>query len=430
MTFGYRHQHTTWKLNSHELDAFKLVFLIGAISLFADMTADGYYSVVGTYLGSLGATAALVTLITGIAGLVTYTPRLASGWYCDHTHHYWRMLGAGLLINFIAVPMLALADHWELAFGLIVFQRVGQALRAPARDSIISHAAKGMGGVGRAFGLHEAMSDVGSMIGPIVVALILQANMGYGAAFSITVVPAILAIIILFLSRRWYPHPMGLEVPHATKHRMEKGKLPRLFWIYLLGAGLLAAAYIDFPLISYHLSSNDHLQDFWIPVLYAVAMGLDAISALVLGHFFDRLGMTAIVAVFALSSLFVPLVFASDLGLMVLGIMLWGVGQGAMGSILRGAVSNLVPADRRGAGFGTFSTIFGIMWFLGNALAGLLYSISLPLMIAASVSVQLLAVIIFAWIDREAGMKHKGAGIRPEKKEWTARSRMLRKNIS
>jgi MFS family permease len=129
--------------------AFKLVVLLGVISLFIDMTGDGYYSVAGPYLGTLGASAAIIAIIVGIGGLVAYTPRLASGWYCDHTGHYWNIMIAGLVINFIAVPVLALAGHWELAFGVIVFDRMGKALRSPARDAIISHAAKGMGGARR-----------------------------------------------------------------------------------------------------------------------------------------------------------------------------------------------------------------------------------------------------------------------------------------
>jgi MFS family permease len=404
------------------------VVLIGTISLLADMTADGYYSVIGTYLGSLGATAALITIVTGIAGLVTYTPRLASGWYCDHTHHYWRLMGLGLLINLLAVPLLGLANHWELAFGLIVFQRVGQALRAPARDAIISHAARGMGGVGRAFGLHEAMSDIGSMVGPIIVALILQEHLGYGAAFSILVVPAVMAIVILFLVRRWYPHPMGLEVLCAPALETKvKSRLPMAYWIYLLAVGLLAAAFIDFPLISYHMSAGGQVQDYWIPVLYAIAMGLDALSALVLGHYFDRLGMKAIVGAFALSAFFVPLVFNNDLTLMVLGIVLWGIGQGAMGSILRGAVSELVPAERRGSGFGLFSTVFGVTWFIGNSVAGVLYGISVPLMIVVSVIVQLLAVFLFTLVKRQARKRTQGVKQRSRGVRWASESRMHRK---
>lgn len=395
------------------------------------MTADGYYSVVGTYLDSLGATVALITIITGIAGLVTYAPRLASGWYCDRAHHYWRMMGAGLLINLLAVPILGLANHWELAFGLIVMQRAGQALRAPARDAIVSHAAKGMGGVGRAFGLHEAMSDVGSMVGPIIVALVMQRDLGYGAAFGILAVPAVLAMAVLLLARRWYPFPMGLEPLCAPPRRAEeRSRLPGAFWLYLLGAGLLAAAFIDFPLISYHLGISDHIQNYWVPVLYATAMGLDALSALVLGHYFDRLGMRAVAGAFALSALFVPLVFNDDMGLMIAGIALWGIGQGAMGSILRGAVSDLVPAERRGAGFGIFSTVFGISWFIGNSVAGALYAFSVPLMVGISVAGQLLAVIIFALVQRRVGKRPlKGEGRSPPI-DWASTSRMARKNNS
>lgn len=385
------------------MKAFKLVVLLGLISLFIDMTGDGYYSVVGPYLGTLGASAAIIAVIVGIAGLVAYTPRLASGWYCDHTGHYWNIMIVGLIINFLAVPVLALAGHWELAFGVIIFDRMGKALRSPARDAIISHAAKGMGGAGRAFGLHEAMSDIGSMVGPIIVAVMLQANYGYSAAIGVLTVPALLAVIIVFLTMRWYPHPIELETPCpvANQDRQVKAKLPALFWIYMLAVGLVAAAFIDFPLISFHMSNEDHLQMFWIPVLFAVAMGLDAISALVFGHFFDRIGMTAIAVVFAIAAFFVPLVFGTDPMFMVIGIALWGVGQGAIGSILRAGVSELVPQNRRGLGYGIYATIFGVLWFLGSAATGILYVISVPLMIATSVMVQFVAVFIFIYIQRE-----------------------------
>ncbi len=109
-----------------------------------------------------------------------------------------------------------------------------------------------------------------------------------------------------------------------------KAKLPGLFWIYVLAAGLLAASFIDFPLIAYHMSVVDHLPSFWIPMLYALAMGLDAISALIFGHFYDKVGMISTTIVFAVAAMFVPLVFGTDPTLMVLGIVLWGLGQGAM----------------------------------------------------------------------------------------------------
>jgi MFS family permease len=400
--FRSRRNRNAENRSAKELEAFRLVVLLGTISLFIDMATDGYYSVVGSYLGTLGATAAIVAIITGIAGLVSYTPRLVSGWYCDQTGHYWSLMGLGLMINFVSIPILALAGHWELAFVVIVLDRLGRALRSPARDAIISHAAKDMGGVGKAFGLHEAMSDIGSMVGPVIVALILEADYGYSMAIGVLIVPAFLAMVILVLTMRWYPKPMELEQKCAKsdKETKTKLKLPGLFWIYIMGAGLIAAAFIDFPLISYHMTADDNIEDFWVPVLYAVAMGLDAISAIVFGHIYDRVGVKAVAAVFCLSAFFVPLVFDSDPLMMVAGIMLWGVGQGAMGSILRSVVAELVPRDRRGVGFGIFSTTYGIMWFLGNATMGVLYDISIPLMVAFSMSVQFAAVAVFIYVQR------------------------------
>jgi len=366
------------------------------------MATDGYYSVVGSYLGTLGATAAIVAAITGIAGLVSYTPRLISGWYCDETGHYWSLMGLGLMINFIAIPILALAGHWELAFVVIVLDRLGRALRSPARDAMLSHAATKVGGAGRAFGLHEAMSDIGSMVGPVIVALILAEDYGYSAAISVLIVPAFLAIVITFLTMRWYPKPIELEKKCGDDEKADapKRKLPGLFWVYMIGAGLIAASFIDFPLISYHMTSGDHLEDYMVPILYAVAMGLDAISALVFGHIYDKIGVKAVAAVFFISAFFVPLVFNDGTTMMVAGVMLWGVGQGAMGSILRSGVSELVPRDRRGLGYGLFSTVYGIMWFLGNSALGILYDEDISLMIAVSLIVQFAAVGVFVYVER------------------------------
>jgi MFS family permease len=386
------------------------VLLLSTVSLFIDMASDGYYSAVGPYLGSLGASAAIIAVIVGIAGLVTFTPRIASGWYSDRTGKYWNIMATGLVINFLAIPLLILVGHWEMAFAVIVFDRIGKAIRSPSRDAIISNAAKSMGGTGRAFGLHEAMSDIGSIAGPIIVALVLHAKYGYSMALWVLIAPAFLAVVILFLTIRRYPDPMELgSLPVSDKWKGKpKTKLPRLFWVFLLATGLIAAAFIDFPLISYHISKSDHLQDFWIPVLFAIAMAMDALSAIIFGHIYDRIGMIVIAIVFGLSAFFVPLVFSTDPLLMIVGIALWGVGEGAMGSILRGAVAELVPPDRRGFGFGIFSTTFGIMWFLGSAATGMLYGLNLPLMISVSFAAQFVAVAIFVYVQREHAKRPVG----------------------
>ncbi len=232
--------------------------LLGVVSLFADMTFDGAISIVGPYLAALGASAVFVSLIIGFGELVAYTPRLASGYFIDKTGRYWSIMIIGYAINFVAIPCLAFVGSYEVAAGLIILERVGKAMRAPARDAIISHAAKGMGGIGRAFGLHEALSQIGSMVGPVSMALILGLNLSYQFAFAVLALPAGLAVLFLALTIKLYPKPTELEkgetlVCIKTKN---KKKLPRVFWIYLAAAAFIAAGFIDYPLIAFHLKAE------------------------------------------------------------------------------------------------------------------------------------------------------------------------------
>jgi MFS family permease len=139
----------------------------------------------------------------------------------------------------------------------------------------------------------------------------------------------------------------------------------------------------------------------WIPIFYAVAMGVDAVAALILGRLFDRLGMPVIMAVSVLSALFAPLVFLGGFDLALLGMVLWGLGMGAQASIIKAALAEMVPRERRATSYGIFNTGFGLFWFLGSALMGILYDVSLGALIAFSVIIQLLAVPLFFRVSRE-----------------------------
>jgi MFS family permease len=165
--------------------------------------------------------------------------------------------------------------------------------------------------------------------------------------------------------------------------------------------GLIGAGYADFPLIAYHFGKAAVASPNWIPIFYSVAMGVDAVAALILGRLFDRLGMPVIMIVTILSALFAPLVFLGGFDLALLGMVLWGIGMGAQESIIKAALAEMVPRDRRATGYGIFNTGFGLFWFLGSALMGVLYDISLPALIGFSMGVQFLAIPIFFLVSRE-----------------------------
>ncbi|MCU0233374.1 MAG: MFS transporter [Thermoanaerobaculales bacterium] len=371
--------------------ALRFVLLLGLVSLLADMTYEGARSITGPYLGLLGAGAAAVGIVAGLGELIGYGLRLASGYLADRTRSYWTITIVGYAVNLLAVPLLALAGSWQAAAGLMIAERLGKAVRTPARDVMLSHATSQVGR-GWGFGLHEAMDQLGAMAGPLLVAAILAARGSMPAAFLVLSVPAVLALAALLAGRALYPQPRGLErsLPPLTER-----SLPRRFWLYLAAAACIAAGFADFPLIAFHLQHTAVVGVTTMPLLYALAMGVDAVAALLFGRLFDRFGLAVVAGAGLLAAPAAPLVFLGGAGSAVAGTVLWGIGMGAQESVLRAAVAELVPAERRGTAYGLFNAAYGFAWFAGSALMGLLYQVSLPAVAIFAAAMPVLALAPF-----------------------------------
>ncbi len=361
------------------------------MSFFADFTYEGARSVIGPYLAVLGASAAIIGIVTGFGELLGYGWRLVSGRLSDQTGQFWPITIFGYIVQMSAVPLLALAGSWQVAALLIILERFGKATRNPPRDVMLSHAAKEMG-YGWAFGVHEALDQSGAMVGPLVVAAVLAVRGEYRLAFAALLVPALLTLSILVVARLLYPRPQDLE---STPPDVRAAGLPRVFWLYLAGAVLVAAGFADFPLIAYRFAQTSAVSTIWIPVFYAVAMGVSGLGSLIFGRLFDRVGISVLIPLTLISAAFVPLVFLGGFWLSLVGVALWGLGMGVHESIIPAAVALMVPAQRRASAYGLFTGGYGVFWFLGSATIGILYGISLPALIAFSLIVELAAIPIF-----------------------------------
>lgn len=376
--------------------ALRFVILLGTVSLCADMTYEGARSITGAYLGVLGASGSTVGLVAGFGELIGYGFRLVIGYLSDQTRKYWGITTLGYCLNTVVVPLLALAGSWESAAGLMIAERTGKAIRTPPRDVLLSHAALRLGG-GFGFGLHEAMDQTGAVMGPLAVATMLYFHQGYRGGFAILLVPAVLGLSVLLIGQRIYPNPRDFE----PKTPIFTGEgLPRKFWVYLGAVALIAAGYADFPLIAYHFQTKAVASANTIPLFYALAMGVSGIAALVFGHLFDRRGISILMIAAFLSSFFAPLVFLGNSGLALLGMTLWGVGMGAQESILKAAIAGMVPVDKRASAYGIFATGYGLSWFLGSALMGILYDRSISALVVFSVIIQLTAIPILLLVNQ------------------------------
>ncbi len=385
------------KSSSLKSRALTFILLVGIMSFFADFTYEGSRGIIGPYLALLGASAFAVSAITGFGELLGYGLRLVSGRLSDQTRQFWPITIFGYIIQMASVPLLALAVNWQMAAILVILERVGKAIRNPPRDVMLSHAAREIG-YGRAFGMHEALDQFGALFGPLTVAAVLALRGDYRLAFAVLLIPALVMLSILTIARLTYPHPEKME---SNPPNIRAKGLPRVFWLYLVGAMLVGFGFADFPFMAYHLQQASVVQSTLLPVFYAVAMGVSGIGSLLFGYLFDRFGIAILVPLTLLSALFAPLVFLGSWWVALVGIVLWGLGMGVHESIIPAAVALMVPVQRRASAYGLFTAGYGIFWFLGSALIGLLYSVSLPLLITLCLVVECAAIPLFILVRRQ-----------------------------
>lgn len=380
--------------------AIVFIVLFGFVSLFADMNYEGGRSVVGQYLKLLGTSAFALGAAAGIGEFAGYALRLVSGTLADRSRKYWLFILLGYAVQMASFPLMAFMSGWPLAVAFLFLERASKAIRKPANDAVLSFAAKRTGS-GFGFGLHEAMDQVGAFVGPALFSLLLVTKNGggnlsvYRQGLLLLFIPGGIVVGLVLAARFFFPHPDRFEVKTSTPQFSGKG-FPRVFWVITLASGLLAMGITDFPLIGLHLKNAATFNEDAIPLLYAGAMAVDAVAALVFGVLYDRFGLKALAGLFVAEVFTAPLVFLGSFGWILAGMALWGISVGTQESILKAAIGDRVPDDRRARAFGMFNTVFGAFWFAGSAIIGFLYDRWGPLPLAVfSVTVQSAAMVVF-----------------------------------
>lgn len=377
------------------------------MSLFADFVYEGSRSIIGPYLGLLGAGALAISVVTGFGEFLGYALRLVSGRSADSTGLYWPITIGGYVLQMSVVPLLALANSWQLAAVLIILERVGKATRNPPRDAMLSHAAKEMG-YGWGFGLHEALDQFGAMLGPLVIALILTLHHhDYKLAFASLAVPAAIMLALLVVARITYPRPH--ELGGAVADEISTHGYPRVFWVYLAGAALVGAGLCDFPLIAYHFQQGRVVNTDIVPVFYAVAMAVGGAGSLVFGRLFDRVGIGILIPLTVLGAVYAPLAFLGSTWVALVGVSIWGLALAVQESIIPAAVAPMVASNRRSSAYGLFTGVYGISWFMGSIVIGALFDVSLEFLVAFAMIAELAAIPFIVMVRNK--MRSKSGGV-------------------
>lgn len=389
--------------------AMLFIIFFGIVSLFSDMTHEGASSIRGAYFTILGASAGAIGFVSGLGELIGYSMRYVFGRIADKRKNYWFMTIFGYVIDVLAVPALALVGEngWIAAAILLIIQRMGKAIKKPAKDTIMSFAAS-QEGVGKSFGIQEMLDQIGAFLGPVLLYLVMLFKTTgttfeiYSTCFAVLAIPGAITIIMLLVTRRKFPNPENFE-PEAKE--FVPFEMKKSFKYYIVGISLFAFGFIDYSLVIMHISRNftsiagglaetsSIINSGTIPLLYAGAMLVDAVAALIFGYMYDKKGVKVLVLSTIISAPFSAFVFmGKSVPMVLVGVVLWGIGMGAQESILKAAVTTMVPKSSRATGYGIFECSFGIFWFLGSWILGVLYDVSVPVMVVVSVAAQLLAI--------------------------------------
>jgi MFS family permease len=405
------------------MSAWRFVVWFGIVAMFADIVYEGARSITGPLLASLGASALVVGVVTGVGEAAALLLRLVSGPLTDRTGRFWAWTLAGYALTVVSVPLLGLASALWVASGLVIAERVGKAVRSPAKDTLLSHATA-VTGRGRGFAVHEALDQVGALTGPLAVAGVLAVTGNdYTPALLVLAVPGVVAFaLVVWLCVR-VPRPALYELDRETATStpagvtagvtvgtaetaavpvVPSGALPGAFWAYAAFAGLTTIGFATFGVLSFHLVTAGLLSAAAVPVLYAAAMVVDAVAAVATGLAYDRLGARVLVVLPFVAALVPMLAFSGTVAVAVVGALAWGVALGVQESTLRATVADLVGPGRRATAYGIFGAVLGVSAAAGGALAGGLYEVSVPLLVSVTAVLQLLALTVLVVTLRRA----------------------------
>lgn len=399
----------------------------GVVSLLADFVYEGARSITGPLLAELGATAAVVGVVTGVGEASALLLRLVSGPLADRTKRFWAWTLAGYALTVISVPTLGLSGILWVTCALVILERIGKAVRSPAKDTMLSFAAA-VTGRGRGFAVQEALDQIGAVIGPLVVAgmLVVTGNQ-FGPSLAVLALPGVATMALLVWLCARVPHPIEYEYSARSREqesyrpemvggdsegRMSPAfappgatptgssatastRLPRVFWVYSVFTGVTMLGFATFGVLSFHMEVRGILPVAAVPALYAGVMLVDALFALATGWSYDRIGPRVLLVLPVMAAIIPALAFTDALAPVIAGSLLWGAALGVQESTLRATVADLVPASRRSTAYGVFAAVLGVGTAGGGIIAGALYGVSIPLLIGVTIAIQAVAVVVF-----------------------------------
>lgn len=393
--------------------AVRAIIILGIISLLGDMVYESARGANSQYFELIGISAAKVGLVFGIGEFLGYFLRLISGVISDKSKKPWAFMFIGYGMLFF-VPLMGFTKNWNVLFVLILMERIGKAIRNPSKDTVLSAISENEVGVGFAFGLQEALDQVGAFLGPLIFTAVFYFTgkntlAEYSIGYKFLFIPFVLLMLFLYYSYRVISKGNLLGEEYGREFKSEK--LKPIFWMYMAFTFFATLGFLNFSTLGYHMKSQNILTDGKITLIYSVAMIVDALTALIVGRLYDKLkeksgkkdGGILVLGAIPVVTLLLPFFgLTMSKSLIIVSMIIFGIIMGTHETIMRSAIADITPFDKRGTGYGVFNTGYGLALFLGATITGYLYDKNLnSVILIMTVVCEIIAAIIFIKMKRE-----------------------------
>ena len=358
----------------------RAVWLLGWVSLFTDASSEAIYPLLPFFLTTvLGAGAVSLGVIEGAAEAVNSLVKIVSGRLADKSRAKRPLVLLGYGVSSAAKPFIALVTGPVQVFVVRILDRLGKGVRGSPRDAMLATWASEHTR-GKVYGFHQAMDNLGAVIGPALATVFLLVYPGsYRTLFALTIIPgAISVLLIFFIPERAGKTPVASgfsRTDSATDHAPDK-PLPSSFTRFMIILAIFALGNSTDAFLLLRLTEVAGSPKF-VPLMWAGIHVVKSAVSFVGGSWSDRVGRRAVIStgwiIYAI--VYAGFAFSSSLAALLTWFMIYGCYFGFAEGTEKALVADLAPASRRGTAFGIYNAVAGLGALTASIVFGVLWSL-------------------------------------------------------
>ena len=359
-----------------EAGGMRNVIALGLVSFFTDFSTEMVLGVLPLFIvNTLGASRALLGAIEGSSELTSYAFRMVSGSLSDKVGKRKVFIIAGYGLSTVTKPFFAASSSWIDAFVVRFVDRMGKGVRTAPRDALIADSVS-ESKVGKAFGMHRTIDQLGAIVGPIAAFGLLQV-VDIRGIFILSLIPGAIGLLILVFFVKEVAIKRSSSSAQITIlsniNRVIRGNRP--FVLLLVIAGIFGIGAFNFPFILLR-ASDLGISESLIPLIYATLNIAHTAIGIPSGILADKVGKEKVLiigyTVFAISTVLMLILSGNTLYAYILAAI-FGLYLGISETVQRAVIPKYVVSELRGTAYGLYNVVIGTAFFIANVVFGYLW---------------------------------------------------------